>query len=172
MQKVTDTSLFPFWIEDWGLSWLLAFLVLVVIFVPMFTLSRFGQIGLGLMFALLLFSGAVASVRKKVLMYLIVALIVLEFTAEVVFEFNPTFFHAGWDTVLRISGLAILAIMTLRRTFRPGTVSMHRVMGGVAAYLLIGLTWAFGYKLLLQERPDAIHFQSSLGGSPAVNRAP
>jgi len=41
-------------------------------------------------------------------------------------------------------------------------------MGGVAAYLLIGLTWAFGYKLLMQERPDAIYFQSSFAfaGTP------
>jgi hypothetical protein len=37
-------------------------------------------------------------------------------------------------------------------------------MGGVAAYLLIGVTWAFGYKLLLEEIPDAIHFQSSFAG--------
>src|SRR5712692_5578492 len=52
--------------------------------------------------------------------------------------------------------------------FRPGPVSVHRVMGGVAAYLLIGLTWAFGYKLLMQERPDAIYFQSSFAfaGTP------
>jgi hypothetical protein len=35
-------------------------------------------------------------------------------------------------------------------------------MGGVAAYLLIGVTWAFMYKLLMQEVPDAIHFQTPL----------
>jgi hypothetical protein len=35
-------------------------------------------------------------------------------------------------------------------------------MGGVAAYLLIGVTWAFGYKLLLEISPDAIHFQTPL----------
>jgi len=56
--------------------------------------------------------------------------------------------------------------MTLKQTFRPGPVSVHRVMGGVAAYLLIGVTWAFGYKLLLEEVPDAIHFQSSFAGIP------
>src|SRR5438445_11827719 len=54
--------------------------------------------------------------------------------------------------------------MTLKHTCRPGPISVHRVMGGVAAYLLIGLTRAFGYKLLMQERPDAIHFESSLAG--------
>jgi hypothetical protein len=37
-------------------------------------------------------------------------------------------------------------------------------MGGVAAYLLIGVTWAFGYKLLMVEDPEAIHFQSSFAG--------
>jgi len=45
-------------------------------------------------------------------------------------------------------------------------VNVHRVMGGVAAYLLIGITWAFGYKLLMERRPDAIHFQSSIAGTP------
>jgi hypothetical protein len=43
---------------------------------------------------------------------------------------------------------------------------VHRVMGGVAAYLLIGLTWAFGNKVLVEERPDAIHFQYRIAGSP------
>jgi hypothetical protein len=45
-------------------------------------------------------------------------------------------------------------------------------MGGVAAYLLIGITWAFGYKLLMEERPGAIHFQSFLGGIPTGEPGP
>src|SRR5947199_8043873 len=118
------------------------------------------------MFALMLFSGAVATIRKTILMYLVIALTVLEFAADLNVEFQPSFGHWGWDTPLKISGLAILVVMTLRQTFRPGPVSVHRIMGGVAAYLLIGLTWAFGYKLLMEERPDAIHFQTSLAGIP------
>jgi hypothetical protein len=118
------------------------------------------------MFALMLFSGAVASIRNRILMYLIIALTVLEFTADLVVEFNPSFGHPGWDTALKISGLAILVVVTLKQTFRPGPVSVHRVMGGVAAYLLIGVTWAFGYKLLMEERPNAIHFQTFIGGIP------
>jgi hypothetical protein len=157
---------FPFWVEDRGLSFFLAFLVITTIFVPMVTLSRFGRIGIGLMFALMLFSGAVATIRKTILMYLVIALTALEFTADLVVEFKPSFGHWGWDTAFKISGLAILVVMTLRQTFRPGLVSVHRVMGGVAAYLLIGLTWAFGYKLLMEERPNAIHFQTFIGGIP------
>ncbi len=159
-----EKPLFPFWLEDWGLSVFLAFLVIVTVLVPMFHLSRYGRIGLGLMFALMLFSGAVASIRKRLFMFLIIALTVLEFAADLIVEFEPSFGHQGWDTALKISGLAILVVVTLKQTFRPGPVSVHRVMGGVAAYLLIGVTWAFGYKLLMEKRPDAIHFQSFIGG--------
>src|SRR6266403_440028 len=168
MSKQTDAPLFPFWVEDRGLSFFLAFLVLITIFVPMFRLSRPWRIGMDLIFALMLFSGTIATIRQRVFMYLIVALTVLEFTADLIVEFNPSLGHWGWDTALKVSGLAILVVMTLRHTFRPGPVSVHRVMGGVAAYLLIGLTWAFGYKLLMQERPDAIYFQSSFAfaGTP------
>jgi hypothetical protein len=72
-------------------------------------------------------------------MYLVVAVTVLEFTAELIVEFNPLLGNLGWDTALKVSGLAILVVMTLRHTFRPGPISVHRVMGGVAAYLRIGL---------------------------------
>ena len=74
--------------------------------------------------------------------------------------------HWGWDTTFKISGLAILVVMTLKHTSRPGPNSLHRVMGGVAAYLLIGLTWAFGYKLLMEARPEAIHFRTFVGEIP------
>src|ERR1700720_2974531 len=114
----------------------------------------------------MLFSGAVASIRKRIPMCLVIVLTVVEFTAELIVEFNPSFSYRSWDTALKICGLAILVVMTLKQTFRPGPVSAHRVMGGVAAYLLIGLTWAFGYKLLMEERPEPIHFRTFVGEIP------
>jgi Ion channel len=166
MRKQTEVPLFPSWIQDRGLSFFLAFLVLITIFVPMVQLSRSGRIGLDLVFAFMLFSGAIATIRQKALMYLVVVATALEFAADLIVEFNSSLAHLGWDTAVKVSGLAILVVMTLTHTFRPGPISVHRVMGGVAAYLLIGLTWAFGYKLLMERRPDAIHFQSSFVGIP------
>ena len=77
-------------------------------------------------------------------MCLIMALTILEFTADLMVEYNGSLSHWDWDSVLKVFGLSILVVMTLKQTFRPGPVSVHRVMGGVAAYLLIGVTWAFG----------------------------
>ncbi len=167
-----NQRLSSFWREDRLLSFFFAFLVLMTIVVPMVGLSRPGRIAIDLIFALMLLSGAFATVYKRMLRYLIIALTILEFTADFIVEFNPSFSFRGWDTALKVSGMAILVVMTLKQTFLPGPVNVHRVMGGVAAYLLIGVTWAFGYKLLMEEIPNAIHFQTPLGegvptGEPA-----
>ena len=158
-----------FWREDRHLSFFLAFLVLMTIFVPMVGESRPGRIAIDLTFAIMLFSGAIATVHKRVLIYLIIALTILEFTADLIAEFNPSFSPRVWDTAIKVFCMAILVVMTLKQTFLlPGPVSVHRVMGGVAAYLLIGVTWAFGYKLLLEITPDAIHFQTPLAAGVAL----
>ena len=161
---MADNRLLPgFWREDRHLSFFLAFLVLMTIFVPMVGESRPGRIAIDLTFALMLLSGAIATVHKRMLMYLIIALTSLEFTADLLAEFNSSFSPRGWDSALKVFCMAILVVMVLKQTFLlPGPVSVHRVMGGVAAYLLIGVTWAFGYKLLLEIIPNAIHFQIPL----------
>jgi hypothetical protein len=168
----TDRQLTGSWREDRLLSFFLGFLVLMTIFVPMVGLSLAGRIAIDLTFALMLLSGAIATVHKRMLMYLILALTCLEFTADLIAEFNPSFSPRGWDTALKVFCMAILVVMTLKQTFLPGPVTVHRVMGGVAGYLLIGVAWAFAYKLLMEGIPDAIHFQTPLAvgvptGEPA-----
>ena len=169
---MTDTQIrrraLNFWREDRLLSFFLAFLVLMIIFVPMVGLSRPARIAIDLTFALMLLSGALATVNARILMCLIVALTILEFTADLIVEFNASFSFGGWDTALKVSGMAILVFMTLKQTFLPGPVTVHRVMGGVAAYLLIGVTWAFGYKLLIEATPDAIRFQTPLAAGAST----
>ena len=151
-----------FWREDRFLSFFLAFLLLMTVVVPTVGLSRPGRIAIDLIFALMLLSGGIATVSNRMLMFLIISLTILEFSADLTVEFKPSFSPMGWDTALKVFGMAILVVMTLKQTFLPGPVNVHRVMGGVAAYLLIGLTWAFAYKLLMEELPDSIHFQTPL----------
>jgi hypothetical protein len=86
ISKPTDAPLVPFWVADRGLSFFVAFLVLITIFVPMIRLSRPGRIGLDLAFAFMLFSGAVATIRQRALMYLVVAVTVFEFAADLIVE--------------------------------------------------------------------------------------
>src|SRR3984893_4301040 len=107
ISKPTARAAVSLLLADQGLSFFLAFLVLITIFVPMIRLARSGRIGLDLIFAFMLFSGAIATIRQKALMYLIVALTVLEFVADLIVEFNSSLAHLGGDTALKVSGLAI-----------------------------------------------------------------
>ena len=163
-----QSPLFPIRVEDRGLSFLLAFLLLIVIFVPSDSVITIRATRSCSDVRAYGFFGAVATIRHRSLMYLVIGLTILEFTADLMVQFKPAFGHWDWDTALKISGLAILVVMTLRQTFRPGSITVHRVMGGIAGYLLIGVTWAFGYKLLMEMRPSAIHFQSFVGGIPTA----
>src|SRR5207245_8359609 len=124
VQKPTEAPLFPFWIEYRGLSFFFGFLVFITIFVPMVRLSRSGRIALDLLFALMLFSGAVATIRKKILMYLAIALTGVELIADLIVEFSPSLGHRGWDTALKIYGMAMLVVMMLHNSFRTGTVGV------------------------------------------------
>jgi hypothetical protein len=69
--------------------------------------------------------------------------------------------------MLRLVCLSILVFMTLKRTLRPGPVTVYRVIGGIAGYLLIGYTWTFAYQLLLQQAPGAIHFAAGVPATPS-----
>jgi hypothetical protein len=65
------------------------------------------------------------------------------------------------DGTLKVVCLANFLFMTLQRTLRPGPVTLYRVVGGIAGYLLIGYTWAFCYQLLMQQKPASIHFEDT-----------
>src|SRR5207253_10479483 len=106
VQKPTEAPLVPFWIEDRGLSFFFGFLVFITIFVPMVRLSRSGRMALDLLFAIMLLSGAIATIRHRFLMYLVIAVTALEFTGDLIVLFNLWLSHRCWDRALMISGMA------------------------------------------------------------------
>jgi hypothetical protein len=155
---------------DRGMAFFLAFLVLTTIFVPMITLSQFWRVALSLVFVATLISGAFAIIQNRVLIYFVVVLAISTLAADLTAEFAPAHGSSTIETTLRLVCLSILVIMTLKRTLRPGPVTLYRVMGGIAGYLLIGFTWAFAYQSVVQQAPGAIHFAS--GVADASSRQP
>jgi len=58
---------------------------------------------------------------------------------------------------------ALLGSMFLARALRDGRINMHRVMGAVGSFLLIGVVFTQGYRILALCVPDAF----AVGGVPA-----
>lgn len=135
----------------------LAFLVLTTIFLPMVSLSQWGLSVLALIFAVTIISGAFATIQHRSVKLIVIALTMLTLIVDVIAPSGkPTL-----STTLKVVCLSILVIMTLKRTLRPGPVTVYRVVGGIVGYLLIGYTWAFAYQLMLEQRPAAFQFDAS-----------
>jgi voltage-gated potassium channel Kch len=49
----------------------------------------------------------------------------------------------------------VLALLVVVQVFREGPITMHRVLGAVGVYLLLGLAWSFAYHLIDVVNPDA-----------------
>ncbi len=60
----------------------------------------------------------------------------------------------------RLAFFSIIGAALLARVFRPGRVTLHRVLGAVSVYVLLAVEWGTAFQLLLLVRPEAI-----LGGS-------
>jgi hypothetical protein len=52
--------------------------------------------------------------------------------------------------------IGLFAVVTLFRVFAPGEVTTHRLVGAIAAYLLVGLTWALAYEWLELVHPGSL----------------
>lgn len=145
------------------MAFFLAFLVLTTIVLPMVTLSRVGQLAVSLAFLLTFIFGAFATIHHRTVIYLVIVLTISTFCVGVVTELCRSPGLSKLDTFLRLACLSIMVFMTLKRTLRPGRITAYRVIGGIAGYLLIGFVWTFGYQLLVQLVPGAIHFESGSG---------
>jgi Ion channel len=149
-------SIGSLWHTDRGLTALLLFLFVTLLVAPPLISARLlSPVFLDVFFSLILVSGAAAVSGRR----------------------WPTIVAAGLAAVtlglrwLRVgthdSGLSVvdagltaftfltLAALVLFQVLRQGSITLYRVQGAVAAYLLLGLAWAGAYELVVQISPGA-----------------
>jgi hypothetical protein len=147
-----------FWVEDRGLSALLVFLVAGLLVVPpLIAGGRTSPVLVEIVFSLILISGvAMVSERRWPA---VVA------TAIAALALAVRWLRVGTlpellvvDVSLSIGAFLVLSALVLHRVLAKGEITLHRVLGAVAAYLLLGLAWTNAYELVHAVRPDAFRF--------------
>jgi len=68
-----------------------------------------------------------------------------------------------FDRAVSLLAVLILTALVLMQVFRKGRITLHRVQGAVAAYLLLGFAWAIVYEISFLLNPDAIRFPDNSG---------
>jgi Ion channel len=143
---------------DQSLTFFLAILILIIFVVfPLAGLGWLGKFIVDLVISVLLLSGAVATKRSRTLTILVVLLTIAGLVVHWSGAYVPKFRHPVLESVLLLSCLLAFAVITLIQVFSPGVINLHRVLGAIAAYLLIGLVWSYAYFLAELLVPGSIH---------------
>jgi hypothetical protein len=158
-------ALTRFWTEDKGLSIFSALLLIVVFVIPPLLVPGGGRRLPGdIAWALLLISGVRAlgeqRLGRRVLMPVALATLALNLASWVV----PV--TETWVVGTSLLSLLLFLIVVLAQTLRAGAVTLHRILGAIAAYLLLGIIWAYAFALLTHLRPEAFSGPVDLADGP------
>jgi voltage-gated potassium channel Kch len=153
---LTMNRLSVFWSTDRSLSVFLG-LLLVAVFIVLPLAEQEGMLIASVGFSVLLVAGVALVAKNRMTRGLVagaagVALII-HWTQHVV----PGTRLSMMSAFSSLCFLAILAGVVFREVLNKGPITLHRVQGAVAVYLLLGLIWAFAYDMVLLSAPDAFH---------------
>ncbi len=164
------TRFTSFW---WGDKGLTALLVLVLL---SFMLSTLFKTGIGslissIFLSLLLLSG-VATISTKKIHRVVVGIVVL---AGIILtwlkQFNPASrsLHT-WSDLIALFYFILLTMVVMRHVFMEGPVTANRVRGAMAAYILVGFTWAIIYHLIELRVPGSFRLAETMAAGDYFTR--
>jgi len=146
-----------FWEQDRGLSILLVLLVLAILAGG--TLSRPGPLGgkpLSILLTLTLGSGVLAVSRRRWAALAAGGVAAVAIGTEWAGRWSPAPALEAAGALSAFACVAILAGVVFHQVLRAGPITVHRIVGSAAAYLLLGFAWAELYRLLAAVVPGAI----------------
>lgn len=137
-----------FWTEDRSLSALMIYLAVNTFVVVPFAHYRTGEILFAVLYSLVLLSGVYAlggSWRRKLAFIILAA---ASFLSHWALRFEEVNLLKVTDDLLASLFYLALIVIVLRHIFREGDVTLHRIQGAVAVYLLIGMLFSRLYHFI------------------------
>ncbi len=149
------------WATDIALTMLLIILLIYIFF--LYPLGLIGSVRPvpSILFSLILITGAITVSRNRIFRTIVFSsgiLVLILLWARYLLPFQTLTF------VVNCCGLFFLVLLTsliLHQALREGPTTSHRIMGAVAAYLLIGMIWFLAYYLIALWIPGAFSIQES-----------
>jgi hypothetical protein len=159
------------WTTDIALTTLLISLLTFIFFLyPLGQLGSFRPLPT-IFFSLILITGAITVSRNRIFRTLVFSWGLLAFIltwARFLFPHQQTLIFAA--NCLALFFLVLLTSLILGQALREGPTTSHRIMGAVAAYLLIGMIWSLAYYVIALWIPGAFSIQgaSAPGGGESL----
>ena len=145
-----------FWDEERSLTALLILLIVEMFIIIPSTRTGYALELIGtIVFSLLLLAGLLTMARHRIFQVISGVFVVCTIGIRLA---RFTFGMPGllpWDALLSMLSVIVMIIVVLWQVYRDGPVTGHRVRGAIAAYLLVGILFAFGYALISHLVPGA-----------------
>jgi hypothetical protein len=153
------------WGSDWGLSFMLGFLVLAIfVAAPLVSAGILQPVMLHVAFSLLLVSGVFAVFKRRLIGFLVIGLVIAALAVRWVHAAAPRPWLEVASEALAIAALLLMVALVLRQVFRAGPVTAQRIQGAIVIYLLFGLAWAAAYELIEIVRPGSFNIPPGESG--------
>lgn len=145
------------WQSQANLSMFLVLLVVTIFVLPALSvrhehIALFGNI----VYSLVLVTGAAIGWGRPRLLALgltvVLPVLVLRWAAWAV----PSDRMTVWSEATSLVASVVIIYVLLAQVFREGPINLMRVQGAVAAYLLIGVSYAFAYQIDMHVNPAAV----------------
>jgi hypothetical protein len=137
-----------FWWGDRGLSAFLILLFAALFLAPFFESALLRSLS-AIFFSLLLISGVAYISPRPVLRRATGAVAIATIGLHWLQDVRPSLALAIADSTMTLVCLGTLTLVVLIRVFRDtGSVTLSRVQGAIAAYVLLGISWSVLYRLL------------------------
>lgn len=136
-------------------------MLVVLILIDVFLLAPLAELYGGthawsdLVFSAVLVLGALAIWGDLWLTDVFVATGIVSIAIRIAVILNPELQLRTWDASFAAINFLLLTLLGLRRVFAPGRINLHRILGAIAVYLLMGLLFGQIFRLVACQFPNA-----------------
>ncbi len=134
---------------------MLVLLVGNIFIVPLTAFATWGRFAARMILSLVIISGVIATVRdRRIVLLAILLALGSMFAGWEGLERANLYLHL-FNDVYSLLFIGFLVVLILRQVFRSGPITVRRVQGSVAVYLLLGLLWAVCYEMVELAQPGS-----------------
>jgi hypothetical protein len=151
-----------FWSEERSLSVFLAFLATQrFVLGPMIRAGLLLDLASDLLFSLLLLAGLLTIVNHRVLRVICGMVVVLAIVVRWTGFVAGTAAAQVWAGMGDLLASACFLLIVLWQVYREGPITRHRILGAIAGYLLLALSFSYSYGLIEHLIPGSFAVPST-----------
>ncbi|CAG0996622.1 hypothetical protein BURK1_02579 [Burkholderiales bacterium] len=122
-------------------------------------------------FAICLVAGAMLVSEPRQVRNVVLALVATTVVLRLAESYDRSLAIVTLDAAFVIATAFALGVLVLARSTRDGRINIHRILGACGTFLLLGLVFSQGYRLLALYIPDAFAIEGRRVGTADLQHA-